>query len=226
MTPHFFPSITTTRENWPQAFTQASQLGLSSVCLFPTCLGPSQRERFYSLLDQSIITHVPLLHIRSDMTLGEILYFKNKYSTRLFNIHSQIHGDYVLEHDLSGLKKNIFLENTLYPLSPEIKNYAGICLDTAHIENFRLKKHPLYHQFMADLRQNHVGVAHISAITAKPAVFSDPGSPDYVTHFFRHLSEFDYLQRYRRFLPSVCALELENSLAEQITVIKYLYQLP
>ncbi len=41
-------------------------------------------------------------------------------------------------------------------------------------------------------------------------------------HLYKNLSELDYLKRYQEFLPEFVALEVENTLSEQLEAKKYI----
>ena len=146
-----------------------------------------------------------------------------RFKTRLSNIHSQTHGSFHLESDLSNYNNFIYVETTRHPLDGDLNKYAGICLDTAHVENQRLKKTKIYESLMQSLDKYPVGITHISAITKTPKL--DNGDVDYDKHKFENLSELDYVASYAKYLSEIVALELENSISDQLKAKSYLENL-
>ena len=222
---NIFPSITTTTDSWRQMIVDVNKLGLSEVAIFPTAIGYSQRQELYKLLENSSVKHIPLVHIKDDMTREEIIYLSKTFETQKFNIHSQKQSKFILKNDLSEFNKMIYLELTKYKLGDELLNYGGICLDTAHVENQRLRKASLYDDFMDDLQGFLVGVAHINAILPKSRIDSWRGGLNYDSHKFTNLSEFDYVINYKAYLPDTICLELENSIFEQLMAKEYIRKL-
>lgn len=218
-----YPSVTSTTKNWRELIKEVKNLGLTEICFFPTNLTSKERREAYQLLDQTQIKKIPLVHLRHDMNEEEIKYFTEKYKTEIFNIHSQLYSHCIFKIDLKKYK-NIYLENVLSPLDEETKNFAGICLDTAHLEHQRLVKSDLFNNWIECLNKFPVGGAHLSAISQKPCFIEVEGSKifGYDSHKYTKLSELDYVKRYKKYLPEIIALELENSISEQLEAIKYL----
>ena len=223
-----FPSVTTSTRwysgGWQAKMEEIKLLELKEVCLFPTVLNFEQRQKFIKELAKTKVERVPLVHIKNDFKLSEIKYYFDRYHTRLFNLHSE--KEYRLHHDLSPYKSYLYLETTKTDISKELQEYAGVCLDVAHVEARRLMGSSLYPVFTKCLKKFPVGVAHVSAIKAQPIAHpKKKGKFIYDSHHYQNLSEFDYLKRYRRFLPTILALELENSLKQQLKAVKYLQKI-
>jgi hypothetical protein len=217
-----FPSITTTSDYLNQV-KEINELALAAVCLFPTGIDYTKRKKLYGLLEKSSVKEIPFVHIRHDMREEELRYLKDRFKTRLFNIHSQLKSHFILENDLSEYNKFIYVETTRHPLEAALNNYAGICLDTAHVENQRLKKTKLYESLIQSLNKHPVGITHISAIAKKPRL--ENGDVNYDDHKYKALSEFDYVLGYTKYLSEVIALELENSVYDQLKAKSYLENL-
>ena len=216
-----FPTITTTsNSNWKKKIKDIANLGIKEACFFTTGLKPDERKVAYKLLEKTGIKHIPLVHLKHDSTIDEIEYFIHRYGTELFNIHSK--KEFKLKHDLSPYRDKISMEFTLFPITDELPSWAGICLDTAHVEEQRLKKTPLYKSFKESLKKFPTNVWHISAI--KPEPFLHPGINKLIhsCHTYKELSEFDYLKRYKKYISPVIALELENSIEDQLKAKKYI----
>ncbi len=225
-----FLSITTTRNsNWREKIKEAKKLGLREVCLFLTCLIKKEREEFYKLLEKTKIKRIPLVHLRSDMKIEELDYLVENYKTEIFNIHSE--AEYPLEYDLEKYIGFIYIENAGIKKTgrcfneEEVKRFAGICLDISHLENEKKVYSDIYESNLKIIEKYPCGCNHISAVKRKP--FKDQYEPKrYDSHSFDDLSEFDYLKKYpARYFSKIIALELENSLKEQLAARDYIMNL-
>ena len=219
---NIYPTITTaSQKSWSDKIKEIIKLGLKEVCVFPSMIDFKERKKLYHQLERSQIKHIPLVHLRHDFRPEEVSYFMVNYKTRHFNIHPQ--NKYPLQYDLSQYKKFIYLENARQKLSGnEIKSWAGLCLDFAHLEDVRLQQSNLFNHFSRLIKKNSVGCAHLSAIKTKPLFDTANNRPIYDSHYFQNLSEFDYLKRYRKILPTIAAIEIENPISEQLKIKTYL----
>jgi hypothetical protein len=217
-----YPTITTiSQKAYFNKIREVAKLGLREVCFFPTMVGFEERKKICKLLVKTSVKYIPLVHLRNDCRPEEIKYFMVKYKTRHFNIHSQ--NRHPLQYDLAAYKKFIYLENSHQsPVKGEVGRWAGICLDFAHLEDLRLRQKNIFSRYWRLTKKHYIGCAHLSAIKIKPSLNLDDGQLIYDSHYFQNLSEFDYLKRYRKILPVIGAIELENSIAEQLTVKAYL----
>jgi len=214
------PTITTTAE-WRKKIQEAKKLKLKEVCFFPTMLEKPERKEAYKLLKKAGIEKIPFVHLKMNMNEKEVLYLKKNFHTKVFNIHTK--NEYLFSKNLKKFKKQIYLENSVVDFEKgEINEWAGMCIDTAHMENLRLMKNPLYNNFMKLLKTSKIGCAHISAILKTPIFDPRRNGYGYDFHRYTNLKEFDYLKRYKQFFPSIMALELENTLQEQLEVKKYI----
>lgn len=220
MSPKIYPSITTTsspvaaKDNWRSLIAEVSQLGLTEICFFPTVLSPKERQEAYALLEQSTIKNIPFVHLRSDMTTEELRYLSDRFQTKIFNIHSE--KQFPLTYDLSAWRSKIYIETTLGAIpETELKNYAGLCVDISHLEMFQSTDPALSAAHRKLLAHYPIGCWHISAVREENGVRRAP-------HNFQNLSDFDYVVNYRDFIPPIIALELENSLAEQLRAKDYI----
>lgn len=244
-----YPSITTTRgSNWRKQICDIKKLSLKEICLFPTCLDMKERKRLYRLLKGTPIKRIPLVHLRNDMELWELDYLVKNYKVKAFNIHPL--SRYPIINDFSKYKEKIYIENFRQPLNEkEIKQFKGICIDFSHLEYSRLCYPKDYRHNLRLIKKYPHDYAHISAVKYKrcTATFelgslahhenkfspglaakykSDVDKKCYSLHYLGDLSELDYLKRYlSKYRPSVIAIELENSIAEQLQIKKYILKL-
>ncbi|MDD5606674.1 MAG: hypothetical protein PHN37_02320 [Candidatus Pacebacteria bacterium] len=214
---NILPCITTTHNSsWEKKIKNTK---LKTVAIFLTCL--KDRNEFYSLLKKSSIKNIPFIHIRGDMKTKELDFFVEKYNTKAFNLHSE--KEYPILYDYSKYKDIIFLEN-VYTVwdEKEIKNFGGICLDLAHLENDRLLNKNRFSKNKKIIEKYKIGCNHISAIK-KDKRIDEKGHQRYDYHYLDNLSELDYLKKYPlNYFSKYIAIELENNLKEQIKIKKYI----
>lgn len=222
----FFPAITTTKgADWREMVKEIDKTGLKEIVLFPTCLEKEKRKELYNLLEKTNIKSIPLVHLRTDMELEELDYLAEKYHTRLFNIHTP--RRHPLVTDFSKYKKQIYVENGR-PLftEKELNSFAGICLDFSHLENDRRLNEKVFQGTIKMFKKYPIGWAHISAVAEAPHMDVD-GYLTYHEHRLRDFSELDYLKNYPlNYFPEFIAMELENSLKEQLKAIDYILSIP
>ncbi len=220
----FYPTITTLSNSHFDKIVEAENLDLKKLCVFFTKLDPEERKIFFKELDKSNIQEIPFAHIRGDFREDEINFLKKRFKTKYFNIHSE--EQHPILYDYGPLKKQIFIENTMYKFRDnEINDYAGMCLDVSHLENDRLTKSWAYPYFSELLKSMGSKCGHASAIGKYREYCPVAESKRYDNHFFKNNQDFDYLLRYKNILPEIVALEVENSLEEQVEAIKYINKL-
>lgn len=218
-------SITTTsKSNWREKIEEIDKLGLQEMALFPTRLDKTGRQEMYKLLAKTNLKRIPFVHLRNDFDEEEINWLIKNYQTKVFNTHAE--SLYPLKFSWDKYKKEfIFLENTHLGLpKEELKEYAGVCIDFSHLENMRLLFPEEYTQTMQIIKENKIGCAHLSAV--KLETWPDKDYPGMQHHDYHHLdkmSEMDYLKNYpQEYFPEFMAIELENSLEEQLKIKDYI----
>lgn len=222
----FLTAITTTfGSDWKKQIREIDHLGLEKTALFLTGLLKEQRQELCCLLEKTKLKRIPLVHLRSDMEVGELDWLVRNYQTQVFVLHSFL--EYPILFDYTKYQDRIYIENTRFRYFKEeaIKGWAGICLDFAHLEDYRLLNQGAFHSASGLLEKYPIGCNHISAVMPEPHL-DEYGFRVYGRHHFQQLSEFDYLQNYPLFYFSrLCALELENPLSQQLEAIDYILKL-
>ncbi len=220
------PSITTTEgtgNSWQEKIQEIKRLKIKKIAFFPTVLNQNQRKQIYKEFNKIKGLEIPFMHLRGDFDKKEIDFVSRRYATKFFNVHSE--KEYPIP-DLMKLKKFICLENTWSKIDDEIDNYSGICLDLAHLESQRVEKSPLYKYFRNLIKKHNIKCAHISIIRKnqpKEDYVNGVGKfKNYHYHYYKKLSDFDYLKRYKNIMPKMVALELENTIEEQLIAKKYI----
>jgi len=221
---NIFPSIVSTRgASWEDQIKEVQKLNLQEVCLFLTCLKYDQRQKLYTLLAKTSVKTIPLLHLRSDMTLEEIDFLADNYKISAINIHSRKLYPFSFDLATSKYKNQIFVENTVRPLDEnEINKFGGICVDYSHLEDNKKQKNSIYYQWIDAMQKYPLGCGHIAAFKDKKIDFGN-GYISYSAHKLDKLSEMDYLTSIDpKLFASILALELENSISEQLKIRDYI----
>ncbi|MBU3942516.1 hypothetical protein KKA24_00870, partial [Patescibacteria group bacterium] len=185
---------TTSGSNWRGKIKEIKKLGLKEVAFFVTCLNKEERQEFYDLAEETGVK-APFVHIKSDMDVSELDYLVDKFKTKVFNIHTE--REYPLKYNLSKYKKKIYIENIYFDLlEEEVKEFGGICLDMSHLEEDSISRKNKFKQNIEIIERNFIGCNHISAITKEPRFDEEAGFSRHDRHFFKDLSELDYLKKY------------------------------
>lgn len=223
----FYLGLTTTRgSNWREKILEIDSLGISDLALFPTVLKAEERKEFYDLLNKSHLKKASFVHLRTDMERWEIDFFIERYGTEVFNIHSEPKTREFLKAN-SDIKDVIYIENCF-----EMSGYeeslalsAGICFDISHYEDFAIKQKMASQERFKNLLEIYsIGCTHISAVKEQKyeAKIHNGKTMIFESHTLNSFSEVNYLQRYKKYLSKHNAIELNNSLAEQLKVKEYL----
>lgn len=215
------PSITTTdNPDWRQQIAEISTFSLATVALFITGLDFEQRQECYRLLERIPNLTIPFVHARTDMDVPEFTYLINRFQTQLFNIHAL--QAYPLQHDYSLYADRILIENTYhFSPAPDLPRFGGLCLDLSHLEILRLFRPAAYYQLIQLTHTYPVPANHVSAINPKHIFIDDSGQP-HANHHLQQLSDLDYLRHFpARCFSSLIAIELTNSLSEQLRARDY-----
>ena len=221
------PALTTLLD-WRGKSEEIKKLELKEIALFLSAIKLEDRKRLYTLLKTSGVERIPFVHLKSDIKLEEIEYLIKKYKTQIFNIHS-LKEFPLQDNGIMKYSNIITIENTRYPfLEEELKIFGGTCLDMSHLENSRLTENPSFQHNTEMLKKYPPKCNHIGAIMKKPKLFSSNGIREYIydSHLLTSLSELDYLKQYpASYFSPIIAIELENTIIEQLTIINYVQKL-
>lgn len=78
-----FPSITTTND-YQRQIKEIKEYAIKKLCLFPTGIAFSERKELYAMIENAGVKNIPFVHIRHDMTVGEIEYLKKTLQDSTF----------------------------------------------------------------------------------------------------------------------------------------------
>ncbi|MFC1625248.1 hypothetical protein ACFL15_02655 [Patescibacteria group bacterium] len=219
-------SITTLGGNWEEKVDEIKNLGLEKVALFLTGLEYRNinKKDLFKKIEDTKVKEIPFVHITNFTKPEDLDYLINRFKTKAFNIHSE--DKYPLKHDLSRYKHMIYIENVFRytPKEQEIKNFAGTCIDLTHLEISKKRYPKIYEKTIDVLDKFNCGCNHISSY--KKVSVEDARYIKKSSHFFTKLSQFNYLKSYpARYFSKIIALELENSIKDQLKAKEYIKKL-
>jgi len=233
-----YVSIISAGISWEDLLKEADSLGLKEVALFLTWVDEDERKALFNALERSSIKSIPLVHLKSNERPEEISYLINKFNSKKFNIHPQ--REFPLKHNLSKFKDKIYVENA-YNIFKEgafreedIGDWAGVCVDVSHLEGEKNISKDNFEKTMEIIKKSKVGWNHISPFKAKSyqlikqGIKSESVQKDIYRkwHLMENLSELDYLKKYPSWIFSdTIALEMKNSIKEQLEAKKYIIEL-
>ncbi len=156
------------------------------------------------------------------MEKEEIDWLIKTYGIKFLNIHSR-RSPHPFKLDLSFCKDKVYVENSFTGLKlEEVNQFVGVCLDFAHLENNRRLNPDWYQENLMVINKTKIGWGHLGAIRAETNPCSVTKERALDSHHFSSFSEFDYLKRYVAIFPNILALEVENSLREQLEAKNYI----
>jgi hypothetical protein len=204
--------------HWPQQLAEVEKFKITEVSLFLEKLPYSQRKKVYQSLLKSKIKRIPLVHLRHDMSKDEIEFLVKNYHSEFLTIH-EINFNYL--EQWQGFYSSLFLElNADNRLSPkvDVQKIGGFCVDLSHFKKAEAK---FTREFAYTLKRKEFSryfrCNHLNGYS--PVENAD-------LHTITSLKDFDYLTTLPKFLFSdVIALEVENSIADQLKFKKYLIEM-
>jgi hypothetical protein len=221
------PSITTIARcssGWRDKIHEIEALGLRSVGLFLTGVREAERRELYRELELAHVRHlfaIPFVHAVSDMSEDEYRYLMDRFGTELFNLHPI--RQYPLQHKLSAeIRQKITIENAFIDQSidlMDLSGFRGICMDIAHAEDLRRKNELEFAKLERLIQRVPVLVNHVS-LSGDAALVESYGELTYHSHIGAEGGTLSYLNRYSpEFFGSIIAIELADSLSEQVKLI-------
>lgn len=218
---------TTPGSDWRGKVAEIKKFGITKIALFPTFIESNDRKELYGLLEQITELSIPHVHLRSDMELDEVTYLSERFGVEVFNKHSA-KGKYTYPDSYKYFNNQLYIENTYFNPDPqELVSLGGLCIDYSHWEMFSLQPDVTYHEVAKETeklaKSYNIGCCHVSAI--QDTKIKNDHFPDfynYSVHYMTELSQLDYMEKYKCFLPCYVSLELENSFKEQLEAKAYL----
>jgi len=160
---------------------------------------------------------VPFVHLRDDTTKEDIKFFAQHFNTRYFNIHE----DYFKFLDnWKGYWDRLYLElnyDNQIAKDVKVRQIGGFCVDFSHLKaSIARGTEEAYYTFV---RKNKIkfSCSHLNGYD--PVKMEDK-------HLITDISDFKYLTTLPKYVfGDIIALEVDNSIREQIKFKKYLVKL-
>jgi len=193
---------------------------IKEVGLFLEFLEEDNRKKVYKALQNSKIKKIPLVHIRHDMTIGELEFLKKKYKAKYFTIHEiNFQHDDILKW--KGFYKNLYLEmnfDNFVSRKVAVEKIGGFCVDLAHLKcGMEMLNKDFDYIYNKKEIEKYFACSHLNGW--RPELNCD-------THTICNLENFDYLKTMPEFLWGKCvALEVFNPIKEQLKFKTYLIRL-
>ncbi len=210
--------ITGIEENdWKDKLNDINKLGISEATLFLTRFDQSQRKKNYRTLLDSTLKNIPLVHIRNDMEIEELVFLENKFKTKYFTIHEKSFG---FLNKWPGFQKKLYLEmdtNNYISQKVMVEKIGGFCVDLSHFKLAQTQWTKEFDYTYFRKEKANFGCNHLTGCCAEK-------NAD--LHTIKSLKDFNYLKTLPKFLfGKVIGLEISNSISQQIKFKKYLVKL-
>jgi len=203
--------------DWQKKLEEINELGIEEIAVFLERFDCKERDNFYKFFTRSSIKKVPFVHLRHSVGVDEVKFFIENYGTRHFNIHEE---SFDILDKWKGYWDKLYLEMNYdgkIAKNVEVKRIGGFCVDLAHFKTAIARgKEEAYYIYM---QRNKMKFAcnHLSGYTEKK-------TRD--LHVVRNFKDFDYLTTLPKYVFSeIIALEVDNSIKEQIKYKEYIAKL-
>ncbi len=221
------PSITThgrTASTWRDKLLEVEQRELSSVALFLTGVGRDERYELFRELQRLHTKHrftIPFVHAVSEMHDDEFRLLIDSFDTETFNLHPR--RQFPLKHELSSSTRqritieNAFIDRSLEP--SDLEGFNGLCIDISHAEDLKRACPAEFAKFLQLVQSFPVRANHVSLV-GDVSMLDSEGNMSFHTHMLADGRDLSYLERYSLdFFGSLIAIELEDSIADQLRLI-------
>lgn len=203
--------------DWQLKLEEINELKIAKAAVFLSRFDKKERDNFYRFLLKSTIKEVPFVHLREDVTGEEVAFFINHFKTQYFNIHED---HFAILDQWQGYWDKIYLEmnyDSQIHKDVKVRKIGGFCVDLAHFKAALARgSEEAYYTF---LRRNKIKFAcnHLNG-------YSPEQQED--VHLIKDLKDFDYLLSLPKYVfGQVIALEVDNSIHEQMRFREYLIKL-
>jgi len=204
-------------KDWQTKLKDLTDLKINKAALFLERFDQAQRKKIYRALFNTTLKQIPLCHISNDMEIEELSFLESKFKTKYFNIHEKGFG---FIDKWPGFEKKLYLEmdkNNYLSDKVMVEKIGGFCVDLSHfkaaeVEGTIESKYILERKNSVKFNCNHLN--------------GYDGKNNTDLHTIKSLKDFNYLKNLPEFLfGKAIALEMENSIREQIKFRKYLVKL-
>ena len=205
-------------KDWQSKLDEINSLGLDTVALILESFSKKQRQLIYEALEDSSVKHVPLIHLKNDMSREELEFLCDRFKSKYLTIHED---SFKIIEKWHGHYQNLFLEfnfDDYVAQNVKVEKIGGFCVDLAHFKAAEEKWSKEF-EYTIQRRNNKDIFAcnHLSGYSAaRNADEHDPKS----------IKDFEYLKTLPDFVfGKVIALEVYNSIKEQLEFKKQIIKL-
>lgn len=203
--------------DWASKLKEINARKITEVAVFLERFDQKERDNLYRLLLKSTVQSVPFLHLRDDITAGEMEFFFNRYQTRHFNIHED---HFKVLDRWKGYLKNLYLEmdyNSKIAKDVKVRRIGGFCVDLSHFKAaIERGAEEAYYVFTRKSKAT-IDCNHLSGYD--PSEMKD-------VHFVKDRNSFDYLVTLPKYVfGKIIALEIDNPIGEQIKFKEHISRL-
>jgi len=204
-----------TDKHWQAKIKEIKHYKIKEVAVFLEQFSKTKRLKIYNALAQTKINEIPLVHSREDLTKAEMLLLIKKYKTKYFTIHENHFNNLPNWH---GYYKNLFLEldyDNDVSKNVKVEKVGGFCIDLAH---FKVEEEKWTKEFEYIMKRKsfnkYFSCNHLSGYSPNKNID---------LHTVKSEHDFSYLKILPKFIfGKVIAIEIYNSIKEQIQYQKYL----
>jgi hypothetical protein len=208
--------ITGTKDrHWQKKIKEIDKFNIEKVALFLERFHEKQIQEIYKALLNSKIKEIPLVHIKDETKKEELDFLSKKFNSTYFTIHE---SGFDSLKNWGGYYRKLYLEmdvNNFVSQSVEVRKIGGFCIDLSH---FKVQLNKWSREFEYILKRRHIAhyfdCNHLNGYSAED-------NDD--LHTVKNSKDFNYLTSLPKFVfGDVIALEVENSISEQLEFKKYL----
>ena len=204
-------------KGWERKLKDIKRYKIKKFVLFIEEIKKRDRKRLYKkLLNNNF--EIPLVHLRSDSDKQELEFLAKNFQSKYFNIHER---DFNHLNRLNGFYKQLCLElnyDNHVEKNVDINRIGGFCIDLSH---FKAAKDRCSKEFLYVLKRKNNNKKficnHLNGYSYKKRCDM---------HLVSSTKDFDYLISLPKFVfGKIIALEMYNSISEQLKFKKYLVKL-
>ena len=213
-----FLGITGKKEkDWKSKLNDLNKLGVTEAALFLERFDGTQRKKIYRALLNSKLRKIPLCHIKNDMEVEELVFLESKFKTNFFTIHE---SSFSFIKKWSGFEKKLYLEmdaNNYISQKVIVEKIGGFCVDLSHFKIAQTGWTKEFDYTYLKKEKTNFTCNHLNGYD---------GKENADLHTVKNLEDFEYLKTLPKFIfGKVIALEVENSISQQLKFKKYLVKL-
>ena len=210
-----YPSITGNKTNeWQSKLDEINELKIDEVAVFIEWFNKKERPNLYKFLLKSSIKKIPFVHLRHDTNQEDIKFFIDNFKTQHFNIHEE---HFNILDQWKGYEDKLYLEmnyDEQVDKSVEVEKIGGFCIDLSHFKSAIARGGEEAAYIFKRKGRVNFACNHLNGYD--PIEKRDK-------HLVADLKDFDYLTTLPKFVfGQVIALEVDNSIKEQLQFKKYL----